>query len=224
MKKFLLLFSILFLVQDLSAQDYDFYLQNAYSALEKGKIEIAQSSYNVYKKMTGKTDLDFETLLKNDWTKSCHIIDINDEYSLAVQKEDEDHLVKLKYIQAYYRSHNNRLGGYNDWRLPGKDELMIILSVINFPMGYYWADPEIVGLMKRNVSINYGDMLDKDGNLLYTFTSSKFMAIDTSCDILNFEERTKDNGQIEYYINSIKHDQSSDKLMNYYLIVRPIKK
>ena len=78
MKKLLLLFSTLFIAFNLSAQNYDSYLQKAYFALEEGKIEVAQSFYNVYKKMTEKTDLDFETLIKdadvNAWksSKSTH--------------------------------------------------------------------------------------------------------------------------------------------------------
>ena len=65
MKKILLLFSTLLFTFNLSAQDYDNYLQSAYTALEEGKIEVAQSSYNIYKKMTGKTDSDFEILSLN---------------------------------------------------------------------------------------------------------------------------------------------------------------
>lgn len=51
MKKFLLLLGTLLCAFNLSAQNYDFYLQKA--------------SYNVYKKVTGKSDTDFERCLLN---------------------------------------------------------------------------------------------------------------------------------------------------------------
>ena len=57
-------------------------LQLAFWTICVGLTLAVLFSYYIYKKMTGKTDLDFETLLKdkseNDWKKSCHIIDIND--------------------------------------------------------------------------------------------------------------------------------------------------
>ena len=143
MKKILLLFSTLLFAFNLSAQNYDYYLQKAYSALEEGKIEVAQSSYNIYKKMTGKTDLDFEILIKdadvNAWKSSCHIIDCGNGKYLAVQKIDSSQ-VKLSYEAAMNRCKSSRLGGFNDWRLPTYDELSIVVSTITLPLnGFYWT-------------------------------------------------------------------------------------
>lgn len=143
MKKILLLFSTLLFAINLSAQNYDYYLQKAYSALEEGKIEVAQSSYNIYKKMTGKTDLDFETLIKdadvNAWKSSCHIIDCGNGKYLAVQKIDSSQ-VNLSYEAAMNRCKSSRLGGFNDWRLPTSDELSIVVSNITLPLnGFYWT-------------------------------------------------------------------------------------
>lgn len=129
MKKFLLLLGTLLCAFNLSAQNYDGYLQRAYSALNEGKIEVAQSSYNVYKKLTGKTDSDFEILLKdkidNDWTKSCHIIDLGNGEYLAVQKVDS---YALKYDNAQQVCEANRLGGFTDWRLPSVEECITYFS------------------------------------------------------------------------------------------------
>lgn len=65
MKKILLLLGTLLCTFNLSAQNYDFYLQKAYEALEVNKIDVAKASYNVYKKVTGKSDTDFERCLLN---------------------------------------------------------------------------------------------------------------------------------------------------------------
>lgn len=143
MKKFLLLLGMIFCAFNLSAQNYDSYLQSAYTALVEGKIEVAQSSYNIYKKMTGKTDLDFETLIKvadvNAWKSSCHIIDCGNGKYLAIQKIDSSQ-VKLSYEAAMNRCKSNRIGGFNDWRLPTVDELHTVLSTINLPIkGFYWT-------------------------------------------------------------------------------------
>ena len=143
MKRFLLLLGTLFCAFNLSAQNYDSYLQSAYTALEEGKIEVAQSSYNIYKKMTGRTDVDFETLLKdkseNDWKKSCYIIDLGDGYCLAAQKVDKSKRFDLVVDDAEQRCKSDRLGGFSDWRLPGKDELSVILANQVYPDGLYWS-------------------------------------------------------------------------------------
>lgn len=65
MKKILLLLGTLLCTFNLSAQNYDFYLQKAYEALAVNKIDVAKASYNVYKKVTGKSDTDFERCLLN---------------------------------------------------------------------------------------------------------------------------------------------------------------
>ena len=133
MKKFLLLLGMIFCAFNLSAQNYDSYLQRAYTALEEGKIEVAQSSYNIYKKMTGRTDSDFEALIKdadvNAWKSSCHVIIVNDTLSLAVQKIAPNQTA-VTYQVAKIKAKGSRLGNFTDWRLPQKSELEIILPNI----------------------------------------------------------------------------------------------
>lgn len=147
MKKILLLFSTLVFACNLSAQNYDNYLQNAYSALNEEKIEVAQSSYNVYKKMTGKSDLDFEILINdkinNDWTKACHIIDLGGGYSLAVQTTDN---IPLTFDIAIQVCHANRLGGFTDWRLPSVVEYISYFSQVKNVCNetkYYWTRDKV---------------------------------------------------------------------------------
>lgn len=163
MKKVLLLFGTLLSASNLLGQNYDSYLQKAYSALEEGKIEIAQSSYNVYKKMTGKNDLDFETLIKdadvNAWKSSCHIIDCGNGKYLVVQKIDSSQ-VKLSYEEAVNRCKSSRLGGFSDWRLPTYDELSVVLSNIALPLnGFYWTSYQE---SSENGSKNYGHYVYQD--------------------------------------------------------------
>lgn len=114
-----------------SARDYETYLEQAYSALTEGKINVAQSNYNVYKKLTGKTDIDFETLLtdaeSNDWKRACHIVLLGNGEFLAVQKADTSQ-IRLTYEDASKRCEANRLGGFSDWRLPTVSELFIVLA------------------------------------------------------------------------------------------------
>lgn len=153
MKKILLLFSTLLFAFNLSAQNYDNYLQRAYTALEEGKIEVAQSSYNIYKKMTSRTDLDFETLLKdkidNDWTKSCYIIDLGDGYCLAVQKVINS---PLCFENARQVCEANRLGGFSDWRLPTLEECINFFSQVRHvgDIVSFWTKD------KRDVFTEYG--------------------------------------------------------------------
>lgn len=147
MKKILLLFSILLFAFNLSAQNYDsnFFLRQAYSALEEGKIEKAQSSYNVYKKASGKIDLDFETLIKdadvNAWKSSCHIIIVNDTLSLAVQKIAPNQTA-VTYQVAKIKAKGSRIGNFTDWRLPYESELEIILPNITIKDSelFFWVN------------------------------------------------------------------------------------
>lgn len=179
MKRFLLLYSTLFFAFNLSAQNYDSYLQRAYTALEEGKIEVAQSSYNIYKKMTGRTDLDFETLLKdkseNDWKKSCYIIDLGNGYYLAVQKVDESNPIYLNPIEAENRCKSSRLGGFSDWRLPGKDELSVILANNLYPDGYYWATSNTGIAPSYKISITAVFYEDRYGNQLPLYGMDYYM-------------------------------------------------
>lgn len=214
MKKFLLLFSTLFVAFNLSAQNYESYLQKAYSALEEGEIEIAQSSYNVYKKMTGKTDLDFETLIKdadvNAWKSSCHIIDCGNGKYLAVQKIDSLQ-VKLSYQAALNRCKSSRLGGFNDWRLPTYDELSIVVSNITLPLiGFYWTS-DYFGEM----NISYYSNNTSDGS-----SYEKWRAINASGEeiqILLLGGGSKEG----VYINGKKISSYTEALPKYnYIIIR----
>lgn len=159
MKKFLLLLGTLLCTINLSAQNYDSYLQNAYSALEEGKIEVAQSSYNVYKKMTGKTDLDFETLIKdaeskdakkNDWKNNCFIVDMGNGYCIAGLKD----LKRLYYEDAVLNCKYCRYGGFTDWRLPTKEEILMLLNYIPWQKTF-WADKKY--LVSKDGSVTRGD-------------------------------------------------------------------
>lgn len=154
MKKFLLLLGMIFCAFNLSAQNYDRYLQRAYTALEEGKIEVAQSSYSIYNKMTGQTDSDFEILLKdkidNDWKNSCHIIKVSDTVSLAVQHINE-HQIPVSYHMAKVKAQASRLGNFADWRLPQKSELYLILPNISSPEKelLYWIRENEIEIIKE---------------------------------------------------------------------------
>lgn len=166
MKKFLLLLGTLLCTINLSAQNYDSYLQKAYSALEEGKIEVAQSFYNVYKKMTEKTDLDFETLIKdaeskdakkNDWKNNCFIVDMGNGYCIAGLKD----LKYLDYKDAVQYCKSCRYGGFTDWRLPTKKEILMLLNYIPWNKEL-WAD-------KKYVVSESGSVTKEDDDYNYHF-------------------------------------------------------
>lgn len=88
MKK--LIYVLIFLVCGLSnveAQNYNFYLQNAYKNLEERNVENAKKLYSIYQKLSNKSDPDFEAKLaklssKNDFfqqqlNENTKIIDVN---------------------------------------------------------------------------------------------------------------------------------------------------
>lgn len=65
MKKYFLLIIFASMSVGLYAQDYNDYLMEARNYLQSGQVEKAKSSYNMYKKMTGKADYEFESKLKS---------------------------------------------------------------------------------------------------------------------------------------------------------------
>lgn len=202
MKKILLLFSTLLFAFNLSAQNYDsdYYLRQAYSALEEGKIEVAQSSYNIYTKMTGRTDLDFETLLKdadiNAWKKSCYIIKVNDTLSLAVQRIDK-HQIPVSYHVAKVKAQASRLGNFTDWRLPDKSELYIILPNISFHENevYYWIKG--TGTFKLTTSTSGTGRLETKASY-YAMSNMSFKVVETYFEhkIDNYISETRGNKDI----------------------------
>ena len=126
-----------------SAQDYNEYLQLAYKHLKEGNTEKAQKAYDVYRKLSGYIDSvvedALEAVLKNDWKYQCDIIDLGNREFLAVQKIDPSQ-VKLLQDDAKTRCESNRLGGFNDWRLPSYEELNTILSMLNIPINsFFWT-------------------------------------------------------------------------------------
>lgn len=65
MKKYFILIIIASMSVGLYAQDYNDYLMEARNYLQSGQVEKAKSSYNMYKKMTGKADYEFESKIKS---------------------------------------------------------------------------------------------------------------------------------------------------------------
>lgn len=166
MKKILLLLGMTLLGHIVYSQNYDSYLQKAYSALEEGNVEAAQAYYNVYKKITEKTDTDFEVILKdaeskdakkNDWKNNCFIVDMGNGYYIAGLK-DCKHLV---YKDAVQNCKSCRYGGFTDWRLPTKEEILMLLNYIPWDKEF-WAD-------KKYVVAKWGSVTKEDGDCHYHF-------------------------------------------------------
>ena len=166
MKKILLLLGTLLCAINLSAQNYDSYLQKAYSALEEGNVEAAQAYYSIYKKTTEKTDTDFEVILKdaeskdakkNDWKNNCFIVDMGNGYYIAGLKD----LKYLDYKDAVQNCKSCRYGGFTDWRLPTKEEILMLLNYIPWDKTF-WTD-------KKYVVSKNGRITKKDGDYDYHF-------------------------------------------------------
>lgn len=146
MKKALFLLCMTLLGHIVYSQNYESYLQKAYSALEEGNVEAAQDYYNVYKKITEKTDTDFEVILKDAeskdaWKNNCFIVDMGNGYYIAGLKD-------FKYV--YYKSavqncKSCRYGGFTDWRLPTKEEILMLLNYIPWDKEFKAADDKIKG-------------------------------------------------------------------------------
>ena len=138
-KVILILCSILMPLCITQAQDVSNYLTKAFELLLEGNLSSAEKNYIVYKKLSGKTDADFEAMLQNDkanqkdaWKNECYIIDIDNEYALAVQKSSISKNAQF-FDDALRYAKSSRLGGFTDWYLPNLEEFTIVFA--NLPSG-----------------------------------------------------------------------------------------
>lgn len=167
MRKIFILWAMLITAFAVQAQNSETYLTKAFELLLEGNVKSAENHYTVYKKLSGKTDADFETMLQtekankeNAWMDECYIIDIDNEYALAVQKSSFLEAKEYSHSDAFRLAKSSRLGSFTDWRLPTLDEISIVFA--NLPSGtikyfndinadYYWTSS--VATNNRNIFV-----------------------------------------------------------------------
>ena len=147
MKRFLSILLVAFVATIvMQAQDNTNYLAKAFELLLEGNVESAERHYTVHKKLTGLTDADFEALLQEkkekltpSWLDECYIIDTDDGYAYAIQKQVYG---RTTWDDARNFAKNSREGGFTDWRLPDKDEIVFIFANIgdNLANATYWTN------------------------------------------------------------------------------------
>ena len=129
----------------IQAQETTNYLTKAFELLLEGNVESAERHYTVHKKLTGLTDADFEALLQEkkekltpSWLDECYIIDTDDGYAYAIQKQVYG---RTTIADARTFAKNSREGGFTDWRLPDKDEIVFIFANMGdkFINSTYWT-------------------------------------------------------------------------------------
>lgn len=146
MKNILLLFGILLFAFDLSAQNYEKYLQQACEFVNNGDIVKARQCYEIYKKMTEKSNPALEIRLKKmtdktQWMEKCHIIAIDDTTSIAMQFVETGQS-QLSYPDAETAAADSRTFGFTDWTLPTQKLMKAItesLSSKYLPYEEYWC-------------------------------------------------------------------------------------
>lgn len=140
MKKILLLLGMTLLGHIVYSQNSENYLQKAYFALEEGNVEAAQAYYNLYKRTTEKTDTDFEVILKDAeskdaWKNNCFIVDMGNGYYIAGLKDFKH----VNYKSAVQNCTSCRYGGFTDWRLPTKEEILMLINYIPWDEKKFWG-------------------------------------------------------------------------------------
>lgn len=149
MKQYLLLCCLLMTVCIAEAQGDNYYLGEAFKLLAEGNIESAERNYNVYKKMTSKTDLDFEMLLrelKEKQRNNTQQLKIGDKYNgYVICYLDETKLSGwILMIDNRTGSWYNQQGSYSSWRIPSLEETKIIYKN-RFALGLnqtYWTSTQ----------------------------------------------------------------------------------
>lgn len=165
------------------AQNNETYLSKAFELLLEGNVKSAENHYTVYKKLSGKTDADFETMLQtekankgNAWMDECYIIDIDNEYALAVQKSSFLEAKEYSHSDASRLAKSSRLGIFTDWRLPTLDEISIVFA--NLPSG-------TIKYFNSNADYYWTSVIKEGGTFVAVYKSGRKSTC-TSCIKMNF--------------------------------------
>lgn len=145
-KLFLLCCNIIIFSSFACAQTDNYYLTEAFKMLSEGNIESAERHYNVYKKTTLKTDLDFEILLREKQKNNTKPLKIGDKYNgYVICYLDETKLSGwILMIDNLTGTWYNKQGSYSSWRIPSLEETKMIYKN-RFALGLnqtYWTSTQ----------------------------------------------------------------------------------
>lgn len=112
MKKILLLLGTLLFAFNLSAQNYDSYLRNAFELLEQDNINAARQAYGVYQKMTDKNDGLFEKSImkkiKSNIVQLIKLGHLGEAYEMVIlEKQSIDYNSELTVLLEEIKSEIN---------------------------------------------------------------------------------------------------------------------
>ena len=95
--------------------------------------------------------------VEEHWKNNCFIVDMGNGYYIAGLKDCKC----LVYKDAVQNCKSCRYGGFTDWRLPTKEEILMLLNYIPWDEKF-WAD-------KKYVVAKWGSVTKKDGDNSYHF-------------------------------------------------------
>lgn len=183
MRKIFILLAMLITAFAVQAQNNATYLSKAFELLLEGNVKSAENHYTVYKKLSGKTDADFETMLQtekankeNAWMDECYIIDIDNEYALAVQKSSFLEAKEYSHSDASRLAKSSRLWSFTDWRLPTLDEISIVFA--NLPSG-------TIKNFNSNADFYWTSVIKEGGTFVVVYKSGSESTC-TDCIKMNF--------------------------------------
>ena len=164
-KVFLILFFVLITTFVVQAQSGDSYLTDAYRLLSEGNIESAENHYIAYQRLTNRTDVAFEALLKEKKEANNKQLKIGDRMNGDVIC----YLDESKTSGWVFRIDNRKGTWFNrqadylyraGWRMPSSEECRMIYKN-RFVLGLnatFWTSTQSkkVGNWKFYYTFNFG--------------------------------------------------------------------
>ena len=122
---------VLLLGTPLHAQDNTArrHIVSTFAAINKGDCREAQRSYNTWKKLSGETNAEIETMIRECYAMNP---EKDPEYenipasSLMITKKPV--ATKITFDKAKLMCEELGLGGFDNWRLPTTNELFVIFN------------------------------------------------------------------------------------------------
>ena len=172
----------------------------AFAAINKGDCREAQRNYNTWKKLSGETNAEIETMIRECYAQNP---EKDPEYEpvpntrLLITKKPV--AKRVSFQQAMDLCSQLDYGGFDDWRLPTTNELFVIFAA-GKNHGRVFAGMSFDSsnrIIRGNTTVKEYDVMRPDGTTSHRSTYSKdnlpfdcFCVRDTTQSANNEESQT----------------------------------
>lgn len=177
------------------------HIVSAFAALNKGDCREAARCYKTWKKLSGETNAEIETMIRECYAqnpeKDPEYEPVPNTYLLITKKPVAK---RVTFQKAMDLCSDLDYGGWDDWRLPTTNELFVIFAAGKnhgriFAGMSFDANNRII---RGNTTVNEYDVMRPDGTTSHRSTYSKDnLPFDCFCVRDTSQSTNNDNNQTE---------------------------